>query len=192
MGRAGFGPACYRWSPVALAPDEIVIEDRQSVAAFLEARLEVAHRQPSRNALHDLMVAIQVGNRRAQRALSLVFEGTQDAPLKRSILRRYAILDRALDQVCAGLDEMPPQQFLDMARSVVEAIDGGFGFAFTHIDDVRNTHQEVTKDGDTRPAQHRDPEGTSTGAWFSSAAMDDEGPTMRGVGKHEQSTRRGH
>ena len=162
------------------------------MAAFLEARLESANTRPSRNALHDLVIAIQVGNRRAQRALSLVFEGTLDAQLKRSILRRYAILDRALAQVEGGLETMPTPQFLAMTQSVVESIDGGFQFAFSHIDEVRNTQPEVSEDADTRPAKPRDPDGTSTGAWFSPATMEGDGPTRIAVERRGEITRRGH
>lgn len=174
-----------------LAPAEIVLEDRRSVAAFLETRLESAEIRPSRNVLHDLVIAVQVGHRRAQRALSLVFEGTLDAQLKRSILRRYSILDRALQQVETGFESMPSPQFLAMARSVIESIDGGFQFAFSHIDEVRNTQPEVSEDADTRPAKPRDPEGTSTGAWFS-AAMAGDGPTHPSKERRSDTTRRGH
>jgi len=177
---------------VALRPAEIVLEDRRSVAAFLEARLQAAQTRPSRNVLHDLMIAVQVGNRRAQRALSLVFEGTLDAQLKRSILRRYAILDRGLAQVESGLDTMPAPQFLAMTQSVIESIDGGFQFAFSHIDEVRNTLPEVSEDADTRPAKPRDPEGTSTGAWFSPSAMEGDGPTRPSKERRGEITRRGH
>jgi len=181
---------------VALAPAEVLIEDRKSVASFLAARLGAALGQPSRNVLHDLVVAVSVGHRRAQRALSLVFEGTEDAPLKRSILRRYAILDQALQQVESGLDQMPAPLFLDMTQSVIESIDGGFQFAFSHIDDVRNNQPEVDDQGDTRPAKPRDPEGTSTTGWFSAALLGDEGPTGRERAKtdvrKDEVTRRGH
>ncbi len=168
------------------------------MASFLSARLSAALGQPSRNVLHDLVVAIAVGHRRAQRALSLVFEGTEDAPLKRSILRRYAILDQAMQQVESGLDEMPPPKFLDMTQSVIESIDGGFQFAFSHIDDVRNNQPEVDDQGDTRPAKPRDPEGTSTTGWFSAALLADESPTSQAreadaaVGRKDEITRRGH
>ncbi len=183
---------------MALAPAEVLIEDRKSVAAFLAARLGAAFGQPSRNVLHDLVVAISVGHRRAQRALSLVFEGTEDAQLKRSILRRYAILDQAMRQVESGLDEMPSPQFLDMSQSVIESIDGGFQFAFSHIDDVRNNQPEVDDQARTRPAKPRDPEGTSTTGWFTAALLPGEGPTLsRGrrtgdPGRKEEITRRGH
>lgn len=183
---------------MALAPAEVLIEDRKSVASFLGARLGAAMNQPSRNALHDLVVAVAVGHRRAQRALGLVFEGTEDAGLKRSILRRYAILDQALQQVESGFGEMPPLMFLDMTQSVIEAIDGGFQFAFSYIDDVRNNQPEVDDQVDTRPAKPRDPEGTSTTAWFSAALLEDEGPTHDKTRKVVESsrkdeiTRRGH
>ncbi len=183
---------------MALAPAEVLIEDRKSVASFLAARPGAALGQPSRNVLHDLVVAVSVGHRRAQRALSLVFEGTEDAPLKRSILRRYAILDQALQQVESGLDEMPPPMFLDMTQSVIESIDGGFQFAYSHIDDVRNNQPEVDDQVDTRPAKPRDPEGTSTTGWFSAALLADEGPTneprRKGAdsGRRDEVTRRGH
>lgn len=183
---------------MALAPAEVLIEDRKSVESFLAARLRAALGQPSRNVLHDLVVAISVGHRRAQRALSLVFEGTEDAGLKRSILRRYAILDQALVQVESGLGVMPPPRFLDMTQSVIEAIDGGFQFAFSHIDDVRNNQPEVDDQIDTRPAKPRDPEGTSTTGWFTAALLQDEGPTHdKGreavdSGRKEEITRRGH
>lgn len=176
-----------------LAPEEIVVEDRRRVAAFLEARLQEAIARPSRNVLHDLFIAISVGNRRAQRALSLVFEGTEDAGLKRSILRRYAILDRSVSQVESALEEMPALRFLDMTQSVIEAVDGGFQFAFTHIDDVRNGKPEVSDTVDTRPAQHRDPEGTATETWFSHHASENGAPTMRPAAvAAEPDTRRGH
>ena len=156
-----------------------MLEDRKSVAAFLGARMEAAHTRPSRNVLHDLVVAVKIGHRRAQRALSLVFDGTEDANLKRSILRRYAILDRSLEQVEGGFGEMGVAEFLDMTQSVVESIDGGFQFAFSHIDDVRSNQPEVDSDEDTRPVQHRDPEGTSSGAWFPPPPFDEEETTAR-------------
>lgn len=176
---------------MVLPTAEIMIEDRRSVAAFLDARLHAAQARPSRNVLHDLVVAITVGHRRAQRALSLVFEGTEDAQLKRSILRRYAILDRSLVQVEQGLDAMEPGPFLDMSHSIIESIDGGFQFAYAHIDDVRNALPEVDHLGDTRPAKPRDPDGTTTEVWFGSSRFaDDEGTTMR-FGR-QNITRRGH
>lgn len=181
-----------------LAPAEVLIEDRKSVASFLAARLGAALSQPSRNVLHDLVVAISVGHRRAQRALSLVFEGTEDAQLKRSILRRYAILDQALLQVESGLGEMPPGLFLDMTQSVIEAIDGGFQFAYSHIDDVRNNQPEVGHLEDTNPGAPRDPEGTSATGWFSAAFLGDEGPTNQAnrrsaaPARKDEITRRGH
>ncbi len=175
-----------------LAPAEIVVEDRKSVAAFLEARLEAAQARPSRNMLHDLVIAVQVGHRRAQRALSLVFEGTEDAGLKRSILRRYSILDRSLEQVQSALGDMPTPRFLGMTRSVIESIDGGFQFASSHIDDVRNTQPKVGHIDATQPVQHRDPDGTSTGAWFGPVGGDDEGPTVAQPVRKDRVTRRGH
>ncbi len=183
---------------MALAPAEVLIEDRKSVASFLAARLGAALGQPSRNVLHDLVVAISVGHRRAQRALSLVFEGTENAPLKRSILRRYAILDQALQRVQSGLDEMPPPMFLDMTQSVIESIDGGFQFAFSHIDDVRNNQPEVDDLADTRPTKPRDPDGTSTTVWFTAASFEDGGPTNKAArtqdatARKNEITRRGH
>jgi len=178
---------------VALPPAEIVLEDRKSVADFLEARLEAATRRPSRNVLHDLVVAVSVGHRRAQRALSLVFEGTEDAHLKRSILRRYSILDRSLEQVREALGEMPTPSFLNMTQSVVESIDSGFQFAFSHIDDVRAGQPEVDHTEVTRPAKPRDPEGTTTSAWFRPGQFPDgEGPTQPGAQLQRATTRRGH
>ncbi len=173
-----------------LAPAEIVVEDRHSVSVFLEARMQAAKARPSRNVLHDLVIAISVGNRRAQRALSLVFEGTEDAGLKRSILRRYAILDRSLDQARSALDEMPAPKFLDMTQSIIESIDGGFQYAFTHIDEVRNSQPEVDDMAQTRPAQHRDPEGSTTDTWFGHGMRADEGPTLNV--RAQESTRKGH
>ena len=168
-----------------------MLEDRRSVAAFLDARMHAAHARPSRNVLHDLVVAVAVGHRRAQRALSLIFEGTENAQLKRSILRRYAILDQALSRVETALGQLPTAQFLTMTHSVIESIDSGFQFAFSHIDDVRDALPQVDHLGDTRPAKPRDPDGTTTEVWFGSSIFNDDGGTTKPF-RVRATTRRGY
>lgn len=166
----------------------MVLEDRKSVAAFLAARFEAARALPSRETLHELVVAVQIGHRRSQRALSLVFEGTEDAQLKRSILKRYSILDRSLDHVQSSFESMPTPDFLAMAQSVIEVIDGGFQFASSHIDDIRNTQPEVGDEVDTRPTKSRDPADASPPP----PALEGEEPSDPSAELLGETTRRGH
>ncbi len=175
---------------MSLAPAEIVLEDQRSVAAFLTARLAQARAQPSVNAMHDLVLALQVGHRRAQRALSLVFDGTEDVRLKRDILERYAVLDRMLEELEQDHTGTQPGDFVDRAADLAAAIDRGFCTAHEHIDQVRDAQPEVHHLEVTRPAQPRDPEGSTTEVWFSDNGFDEDAPTRRFLATGP--TRRGH
>ncbi len=161
-----------------LPPHEIVLEDQRSVSAFLQARLGTALATPSRNHLHDLVLAMQVGHRRAQRALSLVFEGTEDARLKRSILERYAGLDRMLRELEEHHGNAAAPAMLGGGPSLVAAIDEGFDFARAHLAQVRDALPEVDPEGATRPSPPRDLEGTTTAVWFDDD-FDDDTPTHK-------------
>lgn len=139
--------------------------------------------------MHDLLLALQVGHRRAQRGLSLVFEGTEDAHLKRCVLEQYAGLDRVLDEAQRSHDSEQDADLIVFAAELATRIDGGFVFASQNLHDVREEMPEVVSTGSTRPSSPPPPlDVTTTAVWFDDS-FDEDALTQRFV---RDPTRRGH